>query len=77
LSASNSLARILLLAAFSFDLMTLTSDITYFFSLIGITEIFTVSAVLFTVELISNISAFPLVEVWLVSALLTTDYWSS
>lgn len=37
--------------------------ITYFLSLIGIEEYFTVSAVLYTCMLLSNISAFPLIEV--------------
>lgn len=37
--------------------------ITYFLSLIGIEEYFTVSAVLYTCMLLSNISAFPLIEI--------------
>jgi len=41
----------------------LTADITYFLSLIGVTQVFTVSAVLFSVQLISALLAFPLVEV--------------
>ena len=36
--------------------------ITYFLSLLGIEEFFTVSVVLYCVMLLSNISAFPLIE---------------
>lgn len=40
-------------------------DITYFFSLIGIEAVFTISSVLFTVNLISCIVGFALIEVLL------------
>ena len=43
--------------------------ITYFLFLIGVTEYFTVSCVLFTVMLLSNLAAFPLVEVLLLITL--------
>lgn len=36
--------------------------ITYFLSLLGISEFFTVSVVLYCVMLLSNLSAFPLIE---------------
>jgi hypothetical protein len=38
-------------------------DITYFFSLIGIDAVFTISSVLFTVNLISCLVGFALIEV--------------
>src|SRR5256885_16481414 len=58
---------------FPFSQFSESVDITYFFSLIGINAVFTISSVLFTVNLLSCIAGFALIEVRLVNIVIDAD----
>jgi hypothetical protein len=50
-------------------------DITYFLELIGVTAYFTVSCVMYAVSLVSNLAAFPLIEVLQIGPAADTRLW--